>query len=167
MKPLIIGLNNPLSARPADALLPWPTKATGFRLLELIRLIDPEFSMDDYLDAFERTNVWPGRELPSGRGRANQLRSQGRKLLEYCTLEPRSVALLGAQVWASVLDRDPPRWFECQLIRGSTFYFLPHPSGANRLFNEAHRRAAAGRILLALATPVLQQSRRSGEVRAI
>lgn len=153
MKPLLIGLNNPLSPRPRDALVPWPRGCAGARLVEYVQLVAPDFTADEYLDVFERRNLWQGRELPSGRGATNLLLREGRQLFAECVAQPRTVVLFGAKVWYCVLNRTPPSRFECQAVRDSTFWYVPHPSGLNRAYNDHNNRSRAGAVLLALARP--------------
>jgi hypothetical protein len=152
-KPLLIGLNNPLSPRPRDALVPWPRGCAGARLVEYTQLAAPDFTTDEYLDAFERRNLWPGRELPRGRGATNLLLREGRSLLAECVSAPRTVVLLGAKVWYCVLSRTPPQSFDYQHVHGSTFWYVPHPSGLNRAYNDHANRARTGAVLLSLARP--------------
>lgn len=151
MKAIIIGLNNPISPRPDDALLPYPAGCTGHRLLELLQLADPSFDEADYLETFERRNLWRGMELPIGRGKTALLRREGRRLLDYCTAEPREVVLLGAQVWSAVTNRTAPSWLQSKTIADSVFWYVPHPSGLNRIYNKIDKRADAGRLLLEVA----------------
>lgn len=153
MKTLLVGLNNPLSPRPSHALLYYPVGSTGHRLLELIRGVDPSFDADDYLDAFERLNLWPGRELPEGRGSTALLQAEGRRVLKRATAEPRDVVLLGTKVWYCVLNRQPTMtpWLGSVEVGGSRFHKLPHPSGLCREYNDDELRRRAGELLLGLA----------------
>lgn len=150
MRPLLVGLNNPHSVRESDALLHYPRGATGWRILEMIRLADPAFTADDYLEAFDRRNLWPGCELPDGRGRAKYFQSHGRALLRELDGTGRDVVLFGKIVWASVLDRNAPPKFTSQEKLGCTFWYLPHPSGLCRDYNAEENRLRAGQILRGL-----------------
>jgi hypothetical protein len=61
--------------------------------------------------------------------------------------------VLGAETWACVVNRTPPEWFSAHEIRASTFWYLPHPSGLNRIYNTAENRERAARALIAIAHP--------------
>lgn len=150
---LIVGLNNPLSSSPEDALVPWPDGCTGARLYDLIAEAAPKFTEDQYLAAFDRMNLWPGAELPSGIGRTKALRAQGRKVLKsILAARYRTVVLLGPLVWTNVLETtETPEWFTSRRHYGREFYYVPHPSGRNLLYNNPMVRKRASSLLATLA----------------
>jgi hypothetical protein len=144
MKPLLIGLHNPHSSKPSHALLPWPAGCAGHKLLELMQYVEPTFTTDDYLEAFERTNLWGGQELPEGPGKRALLDRDGRRLFRYAVKEPRHVVLLGTAVWSCILNRVcAPDWFTSCVVRGSTFL--------NRIYNTHENRRRAGHVLMEVA----------------
>lgn len=154
---LIVGLNNPLSSSPEDALVPWPDGCTGARLYDLIRESAPKVTEDHYLAAFDRMNLWPGPEIPKGVGRAKMLRAQGRKVLnEIFARGYRTVVLLGPLVWTNVLETtETPEWFTSRSHYGRQFYYVPHPSGRNLLYNNPMVRKRASSLLAQLALEAL------------
>lgn len=160
-KPALVGLNNPFSPRPSHALVSWPAGCPGHRVLSMIQEVEPDFSEDEYLDAFWRMNLWRGLELPEGRGSMALLQTEGRHLLRTLTEEPRDVVLFGVKVWYCVLNRQPTMtpWFESLDVNGSTFWKLPHPSGLCREYNDESNRRRAGEILLRLARSSAEEVR--------
>ncbi len=151
MKPLLVGLNNPHSHIPRHALLPYPARATGARLLDMVRLVDPTKDEGWYLEAFDRTNLWKGQDLPTGRGSTNLLLGEGRRLFQQIRRDKRTAVLLGSKVWAHVVNRTPPPWYSSAVIDGATVYYVPHPSGLNRVYNDDTARRRAGQLLISIA----------------
>ena len=159
---ILIGLNNPLSEKPGDALAPFPSlHPSGHKLFEMLREVDQHFTLDDYFESFERYNLWPGRDLPVGSGTTALLRREGRRLLRICVKSTRCVVCFGSQVWSSVVMRTPPSWFEYQFKMGSQFWYLPNPSIRNRLYNDHERRHRTAQVLLNL---VAQEQRVAREL---
>jgi uracil-DNA glycosylase len=162
MSALLVGLNNPLSDRPSDALVPWPAGCTGARLLDLIVEAAPDFTADDYLAAFERRNLWPGQSMPAGYGAAAALRAEGRSILKSILHGPkaRTVVLLGTRVWLNVLETTvTPQWFSSQNHYGRSFVYLPHPSGRNLLLHNPGIRRRTSRTLATIALEELDRCR--------
>jgi hypothetical protein len=126
-------------------------QSEGRRLCDFIQIVDPSFSDDNYIQAFDRYCLWQGKELPRGPGSANLLRREGRRIERMCLREQRLVICLGAKVWSMVLDRTPPEWFSMQRKRESMFWLLPHPSPRSPMYGDPHNRWRAGKILLAVA----------------
>lgn len=145
MKPLLVGLHNPLSRRPEDALVPWPPNCTGDRLLRLIRLARPETTEDEYLESFERTNLWRLIRLPYGRGSAAAFEAEGERVRDMARGRPVTV-LLGSQVMRAVLGRHVEYWERVERD-GAAYVLLPHPSGRNYLYKIEANRVRAGRWL--------------------
>lgn len=154
MKPLLIGMNNPLSDDPDFDLYPYPEGSAGWRLWKMM----PEgTSRKQYLELFDRKNLLHAREWDQ---RAAQYAAQ--QLLP--DLHGRSVVVLGTQVRAALgLPRTEPLLWTSSTIYathvpgGTTFVpggitfewlALPHPSGRNRWFNESKNLAQA-RLALA------------------
>jgi len=148
-RPIIVGMNNPLSMRPEHALYPAPRGCAGHRLWSVLHDACGA-SRSDYLRAFERVNLVTGEwSSPAAQMAASAMLPR---------LASRRVALLGTEVWrafeldagAEVLSCSSidvvlsivPRHVE--MVR---FYRVPHPSGRNRWFNDPINRAAVGRLL--------------------
>lgn len=133
MKPVIVGMNNPLSRRPEHALYPHPPGCTGYRLWKMLEARTGA-TQEEYLARFERMNLvssktW-SREL--GRGTAERMRP---------VLRGRVVLLLGQAVRRAF--GIPPLLVHPQEIDGVTWRQLPHPSGRCHWYNDPrHRRVA-------------------------
>lgn len=145
-RPLLIGMNNPLSRDPEHA----PEGCTGHRLWTMLHEACGA-SRAEYLRAFERRNVLSGRDwsLSAARAEAETLRP---------LLAGRTVLLLGRGVPAALRypETEPLVW----QTQGGLLYaddparwcYVPHPSGLNRWYNEPSNRAALGRLLAELMT---------------
>lgn len=135
--PLLVGMNNPLSRDPQYALYPDPPNCTGWRIWQLL---DPAMTPDEYLEAYERTNLVEGLAWSSERARMNASRIRD-------LMTGRRTVLFGAEVRSAMgwAKRELMVWYG--LAGGGQFVLLPHPSGRNLWFNDARNRAAAARIL--------------------
>lgn len=136
MKPVLLGMNNPVSDAPEHALYPHPPTCTGARLLKFSGL---ERSV--YLSVFDRRNVIGGRAWDGrlARERAPALREEFRG---------RTVVLLGAQV-NSVMRGGTEHELAEPFVwtpdgHGGWMAKVPHPSGMNHFFNDLlHRELLA------------------------
>lgn len=147
-RPVIVGMNNPLSRDPEHALYPYPPRCTGHRLYEMMREYGGDgMSRARYLGTFERRNVLVGEEWSLRRAR--EAAPELRRLLAG-----RTVVYLGQQVLAALeLPRvEPLTWQSGDLINEgpARWCLVPHPSGLNRWYNDESNRAAAARLLLSL-----------------
>ena len=155
MRPLLIGMCNPLSDDPECDLYPYPEGSAGWRLWQML----PEgTTRAGYLRAFDRRNLLRARvwNQPAARAAVKDL---------LPALEGRMVIILGTQVRAAfgLLAVKP-----LQLARAvvpivastsssqqfCTFEWaaVPHPSGRNRWYNEPGRRAEVGAFLMELVS---------------
>lgn len=135
MRPVIIGMNNPLSDDPRAALWPDPPGCTGWRLWQMLHERTGA-SQRDYLRAFERRNLLVGKHWDPVAARAA---SEG--LWE--ALEGRTVLLLGQDVRRVLwLPREPELLWRSEA--GVTWCSVPHPSGLNRWYNDQAHAAAVG-----------------------
>lgn len=144
-RPVIVGMNNPVSAAPEHALYPLPRHHAGGRLWRML-FDETGATMRQYVDAFERVNLVTG---PAFATRAAQARAA--ELLP--SLAGRSIVLLGQEVRKSFgHQRSALLEPYCVGPPGSevTFYQLPHPSGRNLWYNDDTNRRAAGRLLAML-----------------
>lgn len=160
VRPLLVGLHNPLSPDPRDALAPFPRGCAGERLASMILQADATgtFGTVEYEEAFDRMNLWRARALPSGLGAGAAFSAAGEAVVAECAGR-RDVVLLGTRVWSAVMANVPhpmgrpgaPSFFEHREVRGTRFWRFPHPSGRNLIYNRPAQRQRAGEILLALA----------------
>lgn len=135
MRPLLVGMNNPLSRHPDDALYPEPPGCTGHRIW---RLLAP-MTQEEYLERYDRTNLVEGLAWSSERARLNSGR-----ILDL--MPGRRTIILGAETQAALGYRKLERmaWHPC--ARGK-FLLMPHPSGRNTWFNDPRNRALAAHYL--------------------
>ena len=133
MKPVIVGMNNPLSRRPEHALYPHPPGCTGFRLWRMLNARTGASEVE-YLEAFDRMNLVSGAKW--SQEAANVVASV---LVEG--LRGRVVLLLGVAVRRAFAV--PPLLVHPQELYGVTWRQLPHPSGRCRWYNDPENRKVA------------------------
>jgi hypothetical protein len=151
---LLVGELNPYGDEPGDALAPWPTHASGARLMRILGL-----SLDSYL-ALDRMNLCAG----SWDGAAAKRHAE----LILDTIEPgRVVVMLGKKVAAAftyklgaftardlVVDEavDRRRFPDhAGTVRARTLVHLPHPSGLNHAWNDKHAAPRAAELVRRVA----------------
>jgi hypothetical protein len=136
MRPVLLGMNNPVSRDPAHALYPYPSTCTGARLLRFSGL-----DKRTYLSVFERRNVLDGQQWSTraARERAPSLREE---------LRGRTVVMLGAPV-NSVMRSGTEHELAGPFVwtpdgHNGWLAKVPHPSGLNQFFNDPlHRELLA------------------------
>lgn len=138
-RPVLIGMNNPLSTRAGHELFPAPEGCTGHRLWTMLH-DRTHASRQSYMDTFERRNLVRG--IPWDRTAA-----KARAYEMSCEFEGtgRVVVLLGQEVRAAF--GHPPLLIHPQVIGGCTFRQLPHPSGRNRWYNDPDNLKVAELLL--------------------
>lgn len=140
MKPLLLGMNNPLSDDPGFDLYPYPEGSTGWRLWQML----PEgTTRKHYLESFDRRNLLRARAWDSRAARA-----AAEVILPE--LSGRLVIVLGTQVRIALgLTASEPLAYH-PIVRGAqefAWVALPHPSGRNFWYNDPVNRAAASLVL--------------------
>lgn len=142
MKPIILGMNNPISSDPAHALYPSPEGCTGHRLWRMLNA-RTGCSRSEYLEAFERRNLisqktWPNMGL--ARAAASEF------LRELCSrTEPLTVLVLGAEPRDAL--RLPRVLVKPVEMYGVTWRLVPHPSGRNLWYNVKGNRETVELLL--------------------
>jgi hypothetical protein len=157
-RPVLVGMNNPISMRLEHALYPWPKSCTGYRLWQMLNE-SSGVSKREYLEAFERVN------LVTGSWNVESARQEARKFMSLYV--GRTLVLLGGEVRRAFKHpkRDSYRSgyrivdagavLEIAFIDSSIvvedstirFYQLPHPSGRNPWYNDSDNRRVAGELL--------------------
>lgn len=162
-KPVLIGMNNPLSTRDGFQLYPSPEGCTGHRLWKMLQERLPHVSRQSYLNTFERINLVTGRAWSRPEGRA-----EAERLFARFWGTGRVIVLLGEDVRRSF--GHPRLLLKPQVIGGATWRQLPHPSGRNLWYNSPHHRKMAGLLLEELYEnyhgDTVSGSRRAGRVVA-
>lgn len=137
MKPIILGMNNPLSLDPCHALYPEPEGCTGHRLWKMLEKRTGA-TEEDYMEAFERRNLVAG--LAWSRAAAH---AAAPAFWEYA--KGRTVLVLGSEVREVLgLTRMIVHPIE---VGGIVFRQLPHPSGRNPWYRIAGNREVAELLL--------------------
>lgn len=136
-RPVIVGMNNPLSASPRAALLPHPRGSSGWNLWRMARDVCG-VSRAEFRRSFDFVNlcddqVW----CPlAARRKYEALESawQGRR-----------VVLLGAAVLGVLRQTRPSSGLKWQShASGYQWCWAPHPSGLCREYNDPMARRAVG-----------------------
>jgi hypothetical protein len=122
LKPLIVGMNNPVTpGRDEFALWPDPPGCAGWRLWKMLEQ-ETGATKRDYLRAFDRVN------LCNGDWNMEQARS---KMLQLtANRDGRRIVLLGNDVWRAYSLNPPPKPFTWR----DGVALFPHPSGRNRMY---------------------------------
>lgn len=128
MRPVLLGMNNPISDDPRHALYPHPPSCTGARLQRFSGL-----DKETYLRVFDRRNVIGGQQWDAklAKARAPFLRQE---------LLGRHVVLLGAPV--NSVMRGGTKYELARAFRwtpdghGGWMALAPHPSGLNHFYND-------------------------------
>lgn len=155
-RPVLVGMNNPISADPEHALYPHPPGCAGARLFHMLEEQLPNIKRRDYLQAFERVN------LVTGDWSATAGRRGAAELLPRLT--GRMVCLLGRDVLQSFgLHRGhvaaPLAWqHTLGLTGGFGWCLVPHPSGRNTWYNDKENRTRTGRLLATLYNDYLKET---------
>lgn len=150
MRPVLLGMNNPVSVTPSKALYPLPSGCTGNRLWRMLH-DRTGASMTQYRNAFERRNVLTG-EWDTRKARQALL---GVPMATASCYEEwygtigefrgREVVCLGTEI-RDILDLDHT-WVLPQERHGATWRPIPHPSGRNHWYNDADNRETVAVLL--------------------
>lgn len=140
-RPVLLGMNNPLSLRPEHALWPDPPGCTGWRLWRMIADACGATAAQ-YLAAFDRRNglsqrAWSARDAAEA----------GRELARTAS---GTWVVLGAATWLALGLGARPWPLGCLDSGRARWHALPHPSGRCLWYNDQAHRAAAGELLARL-----------------
>ena len=147
MRPILIGMNNPISLVPGHELYPLPVGCTGHRIYEMLRTNTcRDIRRREYLNAFERRNLVVAHNFipPVAKIRAQQM-------YEELFFTHRTVVLLGNEVRdAFKFAGIPPLLIEPQEVGGIVWRQIPHPSGRNLWYNDENNCRKVGAMLAQL-----------------
>lgn len=138
-KPILVGMNNPQGNIP---FFPHPPGCSGHRLWQMLSSKTGCFRQE-YLDTFDRINMIPDKVWSAGAALAAQEPT-------WRLLEGRTVVLCGRAVPVALgYSRTP--WSGLaglyEVKYRCTLYFIPHPSGMNRWYNDPANRDAVASLL--------------------
>lgn len=126
-RPLLVGMNNPLSTMPGHELFPLPEGCTGNRLWKMLHSRTGANELQ-YLEAFERRNLVQGTDYVGTRAKA-----RAHEISLELEGTGRTVVLLGQDVRKAF--GHPRLLVHPQVIGGCTWRQIPHPSGRNLWYN--------------------------------
>lgn len=131
--PVIIGMNNPQGSKP---LWPDPPGCAGWRLWQLSGM-----ERKEWLRAFRRVNI-----LDTPHWDREAARVSGPEI--WSSYGGRRIILLGHGAREAV-GLPPVPWIVLQVDErtGTTWRFLPHPSGRCQLYNDPVMREAVRMVL--------------------
>lgn len=163
LKPILVGLVNPYSVYPANALAPYPERSAGHRLWKMLANVPVDdlricplalkasYNRRDYMDAFDRRNLFIG-EVPKRLAH----RQRGTRAFVDTVPLGATVIMLGTEVSdniSAVLTGTVSRLFiHPQVVDGVTWRLLPHPSGRSTVYNDPVIRTLAGLLLADVLT---------------
>lgn len=165
MKPIIIGMNNPISTRPGHELYPAPEGCTGWRLWRMLNARTGA-SRVQYLDTFERRNV----VLARGWNRV-EARARAYEIVQELRDTGRTVVLLGRAVQEAFNYAMPgalplpPLLIHPQESCGCTWRQVPHPSGRNTWYNSEENRKVVELLMEELYVGYTSQTRQAHGAR--
>lgn len=139
-RPVLLGMNNPVSSKPEHALFPYPPGCTGHRLFEMLQIRIPDLTRGQYLGAFDRRNLVPYKLF-----NAKMAEREAAKLEQEFWGSGRTIVLLGLDVVKAF--RHPRSLIHPQVIGGSTWRQIPHPSGRNLWYNNESNRFLVATLL--------------------
>lgn len=127
-RPVLLGMNNPVSSNPDHALYPHPPGCAGYNLQQMSGL-----SRSEYLRLFDRQNLISGRAWNEAEARAARPELRER-------LAGRTVVLLGSPVNSAMRAGTDHELAPIFVWRpdghGGWMAKVPHPSGLNRQYNQ-------------------------------
>lgn len=137
-RPVIVGLDNPHSDDPAKALGLEPPNGSGFRLWLMLKEFANsqgyDLSSEDYLDTFDRVNLFNSHDVFD-------------RFEVLARLRNRQVVLCGTRV-PRLLGLRYKGFDLVQRAGGNfTYRIIPHPSGLCREYNDPDMRVRVGEIL--------------------
>ncbi len=148
-RPILIGMNNPVSSNPDHALFPVPEGCTGNRLWRMLES-RTRATRANYRDVFERRNLVRGKtwNMMQASARAHEITVELRGT-------GRTVVLLGQDVRQAFCH--PKQLIHPQDIDGVIWRQLPHPSGRNHWYNNPENVKLAELLLEELYRDYLKQ----------
>jgi len=165
MKPIIIGLHNPYSKDPVNALAPFPEKSTGHRLWRMLNRLEWPMTREAfraahdrrvYMDAFKRYNLCTTQEQVNDIAKRREC--AGLFLAEKRIIPGDTVVLLGGDVleafsfWFRQEEQLQKILIHPQVRSGITWRWLPHPSGRSTKYNDPTMRMLVGMTLANLVS---------------
>jgi hypothetical protein len=144
VKAVIVGIFNPKSQDPKDAMEPFTKNGSGERLWKMLCEVH-RITREEYRETFLGLNVVDRDPKEVDWSDLGYL-SRRRKRI-YDVVGSRSTAVLGITAWSALQVEDSPirkvDWFG----RKNNWWLFPHPSGLCRVYNDPAMRRRAGETL--------------------
>ncbi len=152
MRPILVGMNNPISSDPEHALYPLPEGCTGNRIWKMLcDAYGERVPLPRYVGAFDRVNLCPTVDWNPRLARlavpalAERLRMPGQESI-----------IFGHEVWGLLrLGARPEPGAPLDLGQKATAYFFFHPSGRSLWYNDQENRRLLGSLLAEMYREVL------------
>lgn len=150
MKPVLLGMNNPHSDDPAKALGVLPTRASGYRLWQMLAISgmakEPPVVVGapQYEAAFDRYNLLDDEVFDPERF------THQRWLDILGKINNRVVVMCGTNVPRTLGLKHNGFNLRPNSAEGFVYYVIPHPSGLCREYNDPEMRSKVGNLLLML-----------------
>lgn len=145
-RPMIVGLFNPYSDDPWDALAPRPRNSSGGRLFAMLKSVDPDLAKN-YMILFDRYNLI--NRITDVR-RTELLRANAAGILTQAR-PGGTIVLLGEDVrlaFCRALGQVIHKVFlHPQSIDGIRFRVIPHTSGKSIIYNHEINKRLVGMML--------------------
>lgn len=153
MRLILVGLSNPYSHNPSDALAPYPKGSSGRRLWKMMnkRTGITEFQ---YMRKFQRVNLRDFGDFPTDAERVKHLKRSFRP--------GDTVVLLGDELRKLMGLRK--MLIHPQVVEGVTYRQIPHPSGRNLFYNDPICKSLVGMLLEDLAYGETRKTEEGSEV---
>lgn len=167
-KPILVGLLNPYSTLPNNALAPYPERSAGHRLwktLQCVKSFDAHtgwsgfkasYDRPYYMEALDRRNLFVDR-VPYEPERRKNIAAKMLKTFPQGV----TVMLLGTEVleaFSPILEEPLFKTLiHPQVRNGVTWRLLPHPSGRSRFYNDPATKALVGMLLADVLTHAAQE----------
>lgn len=149
-RPVLVGMNNPLSPDPAHALYPSPVNCTGWRIWRMLcDYAGVPIPARAYCRAFDRRNL-----ISSPQWSKSEARRVAPDL--WSSLEGRTVLVFGVETLGALrLPRPPEAELQAPeptLLGGgpAAWAWAPHPSGRCHWYNDRRNRHKVGALLFGL-----------------
>lgn len=145
MRPILLGISNPHSPHPDDALSTRPINASGYRLYIMIKEAanrqGRDFSEGDYMEGFDRRNLFTPENMVNGKLIVSKALS---------SLARRMVVMLGQKVPNHLGIKDITFSNNAKNVGYFRYHVIPHPSGLCRSYNDPEVREQVGNLLYRL-----------------
>lgn len=139
---MILGLEDPNGTDPLRALTSTGTHRPAERMVEIVKEVEPEYTLADFLTGFVRANLYPVGNPAVGPG----ARDMDSRMADWAILLARhyhceTIICLGLRVGEAIRSVET---YGIEVIQ------IPHPLGRNRIYKDTRKRRKIARQLFLL-----------------